>query len=74
MPVSAQEAARRYKEGIDKIGSQAYQQASQASSPAEAARILENAKQQSLDTQTMKQSYQTAYNAGGGGGVMGGGN
>lgn len=68
MPVSASEATRRYRRGINKIGVNAYQQASQASSPQEAARILENAKQDSLSLNEMANSYQDAYTGGGGGG------
>jgi len=68
MPVSASEAERRYREGIQKIGVDAYRQASNAASPQEAARILENASSDSLNLNTMAQRYQNAYTGGGGGG------
>jgi hypothetical protein len=68
MPVSANEAARRYREGVQKIGVDAYRRASNASSPQEAAQALEQAKSDSLDINTMAQRYQSAYTGGGGGG------
>lgn len=61
MPVSASEAAERYRRGIDKVGISAYQEASRASSPQEAASTLESAKDQALSMDTLVSNYREAY-------------
>lgn len=67
MPVDANTASNRYGQGIrDKMGgAEAYQQAAGASSPAEAARILEQQRQSNLSLSDMVSAYERAYNAGG---------
>lgn len=69
MPVSPDEAARRYRRGIQRIGIQAYQRASQATNSVDAQRALESAKQESLNIDDLVQSYRAGYagNSGGGG-------
>jgi len=67
MPMSAQQATQKYRQGISQVGVQAYRQASNTNSPQEAARILENAKTDGrLSLENMAQSYQNAYTGGGG--------
>jgi len=62
MPMSASEARQKYMEGIQDVGISAYQQASNTSSPQEAARILEDAKtEESLTLNNLADRYQEAY-------------
>lgn len=61
MPKSASEAADAYRRGIEKIGIDAWRQASRATSPQEAAEALESAKEASLSVNTMVEQYQSAY-------------
>jgi hypothetical protein len=68
MPVSPDEAARRYRRGIQRIGIQAYQRASQANNSVDAQRALESAKQESLNIDDLVQSYRAGYAGSGGGG------
>lgn len=62
MPVGADEASRRYQRGLESIGgADPYRNASRASTPQEAAEILENAKEGRLDVSTMVSNYRDAY-------------
>lgn len=62
MPVGADEATRRYRRGVESIGgADPYRQAARASTPQEAAEILENAKDGRLDVETMTSNYRDAY-------------
>lgn len=75
MPVSAQEATRRYTQGVQSVGIEAYRRASNTNTPQEAASILEDAKSQNLSIQDFAEKYSNAYTPEGGqnfGGVMGG--
>jgi|APHM01.1.fsa_nt_gi hypothetical protein len=69
MPVSPDEAARRYRRGIQSIGIQAYQEAAQQTNSVDAQRRLENAKQSSLNLDDLVRKYRAGYagNSGGGG-------
>lgn len=72
--MSASEATRKYRQGIQQVGADAYQRAARTNSPQEAARILEQAKQDGrLTVDSMATAYQNAYtgNGGGSGDVMG---
>jgi len=73
MPMSASEATRKYREGINSVGIDAYRRASNTNSPQEAARILEQAREQSsLSLDSFATKYRNAYTGNGGGGdVMG---
>jgi len=73
MPMSASEATRKYREGINSVGIDAYRRASNTNSPQEAARILEQAREQSsLPLDSFATKYRNAYTGtGGGGDVMG---
>jgi hypothetical protein len=61
MVKSASEASSNYREGINRIGVDAYRRAAQTSSPSEAASILEDAKQERLDPDDMSRSYEESY-------------
>jgi len=62
MPMSADEATRKYRQGISSVGVDAYRQASNTNSPSEAARILEDAKTDGrLSLESMASNYQDAY-------------
>lgn len=64
MPMSASKARQRYKDGIDDIGIDKYQQASNTNSPQEAARILEDAKtDERLSLNNLADNYEDAYTA-----------
>lgn len=70
MPVSPDEAARRYRRGIQRIGIDAYQRASQATNSVDAQRALEQAKQESLGSvDDLVRAYRQGYagNSAGGG-------
>lgn len=69
MPMSASEATRKYREGINSVGVDAYRRAANTNSPQEAARILEQAKEDgSLSLDAFARKYQNAYTGSGGGG------
>jgi len=62
MPMSASEAATKYRNGISSVGADAYRRASNTNSPEEAARILEDAKTDGrLSIDSMASSYEDAY-------------
>ena len=62
MPMSADEATRKYRQGISEVGVDAYRQASNTSSPSEAARILEDAKTEgTLSLDAFASKYRDAY-------------
>lgn len=67
MPVDPNEAARRYRDGIQAIGIDAYRQAAQANNSVDAQRALEQAKSDALDINTLVQKYQRGYSGGSGG-------
>jgi hypothetical protein len=69
--MSASEATSKYRQGISSVGIDAYRRASNTNSPQEAARILEQAKQEgSLSLDAFARKYQNAYTGGGSGGDL----
>lgn len=75
MPMSADQATRKYRQGVSSVGIDAYRRASNTNSPQEAARILEQAKQDgSVSLDAFARKYRNAYTGAGGtggGDVMG---
>lgn len=61
MPVGTDEATRRYQKGIEQIGADAYRRAARTNSPSDAAEILEDAKNDRLDTDKMASNYRDSY-------------
>jgi hypothetical protein len=71
MPMSASEAARKYRQGINSVGIDAYRRASNTNSPQEAAQILEQAKENnSMSLDAFATKYRNAYSGGGGDGDL----
>lgn len=61
MAKSAGDAASNYKRGVSQIGVDTYRQASRATSPSEAAEVLEQAAEDRLSLETMVENYRDAY-------------
>ncbi|MFB6147444.1 MAG: hypothetical protein ABEJ66_01030 [Candidatus Nanohaloarchaea archaeon] len=61
MVESRSEATDSYRKGINRIGVDAYQQASRADTPKEAAETLEDAKAETLNLSDMADAYSDAY-------------
>jgi len=61
MVMSESEAVSRYREGIERIGIDAYRRASNANTVTEAAEALENAKDNNMDAGDFASAYRNRY-------------
>jgi hypothetical protein len=61
MVMNESEATSRYREGINKVGIDAYRRAAQENTASGAAEILANAKEERLSADDMAESYRKNY-------------